>query len=74
MIRAQAFTSTYLHSIAGRSHSPIPCTDRFPEWRLPFDSGNVLPDCSNVERGPGDDATLRSDRSGFVTGRLVVDS
>ena len=74
MIRAQPVTSTYLHSIARRSHSLVPCIKHFSEWRLTFGSGDMLPDCSNFKRGPGDDADFGSECSGSVTGRVIVDS
>lgn len=74
MIRTQPFTSIYLHSIASLSRSPVPGIKRFSEWPLVFASGNMLADCGNFERGPVDDAALRSKCSGSITGRVIVDS
>lgn len=73
-IRVQPVTSTCLHSNTGRSRSIVPCIERFPEWRLTFGSGNMLPDRSNFKRGPGHDAALRPESSGSVTGRFIDDS
>lgn len=71
MIRVQPIISTYLHFIAGRSHSIISRVERFPEWRLTFGSGNMLPHRSDFKRGLDHDAALQPKCSGSVTGRLV---
>ena len=74
MLRAQPLTSTYVHSCTNRSHSLVHSIQHCSERRLAFGSDNMLSDCSNFKRGPGDITTFQSKHSESIAGRLAVNS